>query len=246
MASFIFPAFKYNLGKQWVDWNSEINIWLTPKLRLADGFPGYEKKYSMAFNGIDCKFYEDKVPSWHKIGKINGFNIDSVNQVTNEESDATYEEMESYPASAYVFSDECPVECWVKKDYEYQSVTTSHYNTEEAQNNGKYLDTKYWQTNYDFQEYYDPTEFAYYNIKEHPLNEDLVRISAFNNDIKPASAFSDFSKYEGEGCVITWSIVNKDHSILYNPICYFEFTKKHGSAIGKMNIDWNGECFNLK
>lgn len=98
MGNFVFQSFKMNLGMQKVDWDSDINVWLVPK-KIND----QTKIQNQSCSSPTFEFFEDKV-DWLKIGTIHGFNIDSVNKVTNVVSDNTYEAMEQYPASAYIFS----------------------------------------------------------------------------------------------------------------------------------------------
>lgn len=231
MSNFVFQSFKYKLGMQKVDWNSTINVWLTPKLT--------DKSYvnKLSCSDLSFEFFEDKV-DWIKVGTINGFNLDSVNKITNESSDSTYEAMEAFPASAYIFSEECPKECWVPQDYEYVAIDSDHYKVAKSTNDD--LNKDYWDSNYSFADKYDSTEFEYYNIPEHALTDDMIRLSAYSTDFVPASAFSP-GEYKGDGCVITYSEgrTGKDGPYTcYHPICYVEFSKSHGLANGKLKIDW--------
>lgn len=241
MGNFVFQSFKMNLGMQKVDWDSDINVWLVPK-KIND----QTKIQNQSCSSPTFEFFEDKV-DWLKIGTIHGFNIDSVNKVTNVVSDNTYEAMEQYPASAYIFSNDCPAECWVPKDYEYMVLADTHYKVSDLKNLDAAFNTSYWDNNYAFSGKYDSSEFQYYNIPEHILNEDMVRISAFNTSILAATDFSGYSgfsieQYKGEGCVISYSETRynnkKEEYKCYHPICYVEFAKPHGSAEGRLKIDW--------
>ena len=239
----VFKKFKFMLGARAIDWNRPFTVYLSPLLSSDD-----RDKID------DFNNKEDWVKKYNlfKIGEMLNPSIESINSQTGMESDACYEEMEYMPASAVIFSKECPATCWVKRDYEYSQYGTTPKgvrDTIQAGANTEYFNSEYWNLNYGFAHEFSQEEYDSYNLKTTPLTEDVIRVAGGDNAISATSVVNDKSTKHhmcGYGIVIT--TVHKDAPAKWNnsneiPVAYIEFDRFHDAKNGTMNIVWNNNGF---
>ena len=239
----VFKKFKFMLGARAIDWNRPFTVYLSPLLSVGD------RNFIDDFNNK-----EDWVKKYNlfKIGEMLNPSIESINSQTGMESDACYEEMEYMPASAVIFSKECPATCWVKRDYEYSQYGTTPKgvrDTIQAGANTEYFNSEYWNLNYGFAHEFSQEEYDSYNLKTTPLTEDVIRVAGGDNAISATSVVNDKSTKHhmcGYGIVIT--TVHKDAPAKWNnsneiPVAYIEFDRFHDAKNGAMNIVWNNNGF---
>ena len=239
----VFKKFKFMLGARAIDWNRPFTVYLSPLLSVGD------RNFIDDFNNK-----EDWVKKYNlfKIGEMLNPSIESINSQTGMESDACYEEMEYMPASAVIFSKECPATCWVKRDYEYSQYGTTPKgvrDTIQAGANTEYFNSEYWNLNYGFAHEFSQEEYDSYNLKTTPLTEDVIRVAGGDNAISATSVVNDKSTKHhmcGYGIVIT--TVHKNAPAKWNnsneiPVAYIEFDRFHDAKNGAMNIVWNNNGF---
>lgn len=239
----VFKKFKFMLGARAIDWNRPFTVYLSPLLSVGD------RNFIDDFNNK-----EDWVKKYNlfKIGEMLNPSIESINSQTGMESDACYEEMEYMPASAVIFSKECPATCWVKRDYEYSQYGTTPKgvrDTIQAGANTEYFNSEYWNLNYGFAHEFSQEEYDSYNLKTTPLTENVIRVAGGDNAISATSVVNDKSTKHhmcGYGIVIT--TVHKDAPAKWNnsneiPVAYIEFDRFHDAKNGAMNIVWNNNGF---
>ena len=179
--------------------------------------------------------------------------FESINSRTGMESDSCYEEMEYMPASAVIFSKECPPTCWVKRDYEYSQYGTTPKgvkDTIKAGTNTEYFNSEYWNLNYGFASAFSQEEYDSYNLKTTPLTEDVIKVAGGDNAISAASEVNNIStKHHMCGYGIMITTVHKDAPAKNwtpeqeIPVAYIEFDRFHDAKNGTMNILWNNNGF---
>lgn len=240
----VFKKFKFMLGARAIDWNRPFTVYLSPLLSVGD------RNFIDDFNNK-----EDWVKKYNlfKIGEMLNPSIESINSRTGMESDSCYEEMEYMPASAVIFSKECPPTCWVKRDYEYsQYGITSNVvkDTIKAGTNTEYFNSEYWNLNYGFAPEFVQEEYDSYNLKTTPLTEDVIKVLGGDNAISASSTVNDkTTKHHMCGYGIMITTVHKDapakdwKSEQEIPVAYIEFDRFHDAKNGTMNIVWNNNGF---
>ena len=177
---YIFNKFKFMLGARCVDWNNPFYIYLTPKLTTEQLREIDRQSYDKPWNTLVSQY------NLLKIGQMCGGDINSINHITGTEADATYEELQNITCSAVLFSDECPATCFIKRDYEYESLADTPKNVQLAVDNNNtknYFNGDYWDLNYGFNDEYSQQEYDYYNVKTKPVTEDIIVVNAGNNAI---------------------------------------------------------------
>ena len=240
----VFKRFKFMLGARAIDWNRPFTVYLSPLLsedNLND-IDDFNNKTSLA-----SKY------NLFKIGEMLNPSFESINNITGMESEASYEEMEYLPASAVIFSKQCPTNCYIKRDYEYAQYGNQPWDVFNTINEGKntdYFNSEYWNLNYGFASAFNQEEYDSYNIKTTPLTENVIKVLGGNNAI---SATEDVNKGSsthhmcGNGIVIT--TMHKDAPAKNwkpeqeIPVAYVEFDRFHDAKNGKMNIAWNSNGF---
>ncbi len=240
---YVFKKFKFMLGARAIDWNRPFTVYLSPLLSVGD------RNLIDDFNNK-----EDWVKKYNlfKIGEMLNPSIESINSQTGMESDSCYEEMEYMPASAVIFSKQCPPTCWVKRDYEYSQYGTTPKgvrDTIQAGANTEYFNSEYWNLNYGFAPEFSQEEYDSYNLKTTPLTENVIKVAGGDNAISATSVVNDKSTKHhmcGYGIVIT--TVHKDAPAKWNnsneiPVAYIEFDRFHDAKNGTMNIVWNNNGF---
>jgi hypothetical protein len=232
------------LGARAIDWNRPFTVYLSPLLSSDD-----RDKID------DFNNKEDWVKKYNlfKIGEMLNPSIESINSQTGMESDSCYEEMEYMPASAVIFSQQCPPTCWVKRDYEYSQYGTTPKgvkDTIKAGANTEYFNSEYWNLNYGFAPEFVQEEYDSYNLKTTPLTEDVIKVAGGDNAISAASTVNDKStKHHMCGYGIMITTVHKDapakdwKSEQEIPVAYIEFDRFHDAKNGTMNIVWNNNGF---
>ena len=240
----VFKKFKFMLGARAIDWNRPFTVYLSPLLSSDD------RDKIDNFNNK-----EDWVKKYNlfKIGEMLNPSIESINSQTGMESDSCYEEMEYLPASAVIFSQQCPPTCWVKRDYEYSQYGTTPKgvkDTIKAGANTEYFNSEYWNLNYGFAPEFVQEEYDSYNLKTTPLTEDVIKVAGGDNAISAASTVNDKStKHHMCGYGIMITTVHKDapakdwKSEQEIPVAYIEFDRFHDAKNGTMNIVWNNNGF---
>lgn len=240
----VFKKFKFMLGARAIDWNRPFTVYLSPLLSSDD-----RDKID------DFNNKEDWVKKYNlfKIGEMLNPSIESINSQTGMESDSCYEEMEYMPASAVIFSQQCPPTCWVKRDYEYSQYGTTPKgvkDTIKAGANTEYFNSEYWNLNYGFAPEFVQEEYDSYNLKTTPLTEDVIKVAGGDNAISAASTVNDKStKHHMCGYGIMITTVHKDapakdwKSEQEIPVAYIEFDRFHDAKNGTMNIVWNNNGF---
>ena len=240
----VFKKFKFMLGARAIDWNRPFTVYLSPLLSSDD-----RDKID------DFNNKEDWVKKYNlfKIGEMLNPSIESINSQTGMESDSCYEEMEYLPASAVIFSQQCPPTCWVKRDYEYSQYGTTPKgvkDTIKAGANTEYFNSEYWNLNYGFAPEFVQEEYDSYNLKTTPLTEDVIKVAGGDNAISAASTVNDKStKHHMCGYGIMITTVHKDapakdwKSEQEIPVAYIEFDRFHDAKNGTMNIVWNNNGF---
>ena len=214
---YVFKKFKFMLGARAIDWNRPFTVYLSPLLSSDDR------------NKIDdFNNKEDWVKKYNlfKIGEMLNPSIESINSQTGMESDSCYEEMEYMPASAVIFSQQCPPTCW------------------------EYFNSEYWNLNYGFASAFSQEEYDSYNLKTTPLTEDVIKVVGGDNAISAASTVNDKStKHHMCGYGIMITTVHKDAPAKNwkpeqeIPVAYIEFDRFHDAKNGIMNILWNNNGF---
>ncbi len=240
----VFKKFKFMLGARAIDWNRPFIVYLSPLLSVGD------RNFIDDFNNK-----EDWVKKYNlfKIGEMLNPSIESINSRTGMESDSCYEEMEYMPASAVIFSKECPPTCWVKRDYEYSQygITPNVVkDTIKAGTNTEYFNSEYWNLNYGFAPEFVQEEYDSYNLKTTPLTEDVIKVLGGDNAISASSTVNDkTTKHHMCGYGIMITTVHKDapaknwKSEQEIPVAYIEFDRFHDAKNGTMNIVWNNNGF---
>ena len=241
---YVFKKFKFMLGARAIDWNRPFTVYLSPLLSSDD-----RNKIN------DFNNQEDWVKKYNlfKIGEMLNPSIESINSQTGMESDSCYEEMELLPASAVIFSKECPPTCWVKRDYEYSQYDITPKgvkDTIKADANTEYFNSEYWNLNYGFASAFSQEEYDSYNLKTTPLTEDVIKVVGGDNAISAASTVNDKStKHHMCGYGIMITTVHKDAPAKNwkleqeIPVAYIEFDRFHDAKNGTMNIVWNNNGF---
>ena len=240
----VFKKFKFMLGARAIDWNRPFIVYLSPLLSSDD-----RTKID------DFNNKENWVSNYNlfKIGEMLNPSFESINSITGMESDSCYEEMEYMPASAVIFSKECPSTCWVKRDYEYSQFGTTPKEVKDIISSGKnteYFNSEYWNLNYGFASEFVQEEYDSYNLNTTPLTEDVIKVLGGDNAISASSTVNDKSTKQhmcGYGIMIT--TVHKDAPAKnWNyeqeiPVAYIEFDRFHDAKNGTMNIVWNNDGF---
>lgn len=239
---YVFKKFKFMLGARAIDWNRPFTVYLSPLLSQSD------RNFIDDFNNK-----EDWVKKYNlfKIGEMLNPSIESINSRTGMESDSCYEEMECLPASAVIFSKQCPSQCYIKRDYEYSQYGSTPWDASANIKNGigDYFNNTYWDLNYGFTSAFSQEEYDSYNLKTTPLTEDVIKVAGGDNAISATNVVNDKSTKHhmcGYGIVIT--TVHKDSPAKWNnsneiPVTYIEFDRFHDAKNGTMNIVWNNNGF---
>lgn len=228
MNSFLFDEFKSNLGFNRINWQDGVfDVYLVYK---ADDL-----------NINKMTKHETLLPLLgKKIGKLQGLTFETVNSITNLTSTNYYEAVESYPASAYIFSKECP-DNQVKKDWDYAGYDNTHYDTYKKLNDDNF-NNYHWEKAYSFNNYYSEAEYAMYNIPLHPISEDVCKLKY--NQI----AYIEYENFsgslpKGEAAIIYYT---EKKSKISCPVCYTEFDSMHDANDGPMLIEWIDKILELK
>lgn len=246
LKKYVFKRFKFMLGARAIDWNRPFDVYLTPRLE--------DKQLAELDNFNDRRTWDTIVTTYNlfKIGSMVNPSIESINNQTGMESDACYEEIECLPASAVIFSKQCPSQCYIKRDYEYSQYGTTPLDASGNIKNGvgDYFNNTYWDLNYGFTSGFSQEEYDMYNLKTTPLTENVIKVVGGDNAISAASEINTESKDShvcGYGILLV--IYHKDAEAIDNrynmniPVAFIPFDRFHDAKNGTMNILWNNNGF---
>ena len=242
----IFEKFKLMLGLRAVDWTRPVNIYLTPYEIPLDGYDPL-KQENRKWPEVISEF------KLLKIGQMHNPTMESINNITGMESEASYEEIEYLPASAVIFSQQCPAKCYVKNDYEYSQYGYDPWVVHDSirdNTNADYFNSNYWELNYGFAPEFSQAEYDSYNLKTTPLTENVIKLNAGNNSISAASDINSAAKDShmcGYGILVDIlhkdALPNDDRGSMHIPVAYIPFDRFHDAKNGTMNIVWNSNGF---
>lgn len=254
LKKYVFKKFKFMLGARCIDWNRPFDVYLTPRLE--------DKQLAELDDFNDRRSWDTIVTTYNlfKIGSMVNPSIESINNQTGMESEACYEEMEELPASAVIFSKQCPSRCYVKRDYEYSQYGSTPWDAYTNIKNGvgEYFNSNYWDLNYGFTSAFSQEEYDMYNLKTTPLTENVIKVVGGDNAI---SATSEVNKVNPEkpddpiqkhhmcGYGILLVIHHKDAAAIDKratrniPVAFIPFDRFHDAKNGIMNIVWNNNGF---
>lgn len=227
MDGFVFDLFKKNLGLGKVDWNGRFDIFLT------DICPPYLQHIK------DPEQLNEYLG--RRLGQVQGLSFETVNSITKAKSENYYEAIEAYPASAYLFSDECP-NTYFKLDWDYKSYSDTHYNTSTYCKQNDEFNAEYWERSYNLSNTYSEGEYQMYGIPLNTVSEDVVKLT--NNSIN----YKDWDSYQGHypggnGAIVYYKGKSQASSF---PVFYIQFDSYHDGKYGPMTIEWIGKMMELQ